>query len=112
MNLKHLSVKTKLSVAFGMLAAIVLIISGISLKALNDANDRFYGFVSGINARAEMAESIRTAVDDRALAVRNLVLVKAPADMEIEKTAVNDAEHRVSKTGWKNSMPWWPVLTT
>jgi len=95
MNLKHLSVKTKLSVAFGVLAAIVLIISGISLKALNDSNDRFYGFISGINARAEMAESIRTAVDDRALAVRNLVLVTAPADIAIEKTAVNDAEHRV-----------------
>jgi len=78
-----------------LLAVVVLIVSGMSLKSLNDANDRFYGFVNGINARAEMAESIRTAVDERAVAVRNLVLVSKPADVEIEKAAVVDAEQRV-----------------
>ncbi|PQV55068.1 methyl-accepting chemotaxis protein [Paraburkholderia sp. BL21I4N1] len=97
MNLSNLSVRAKLTGAFGVLAAIVLIVSGIALKALNDANDRFSGFVSGINARAAMAESVRTAVDDRAIAVRNLVLVTTPADVEVEKTAVSDAEHRVEE---------------
>ncbi|MDN7179424.1 methyl-accepting chemotaxis protein [Caballeronia sp. SEWSISQ10-4 2] len=95
MNSNRLTVKAKLSVAFGLLAVVVLIVSVISLKSLNDANDRFYSFVNGINARAEMAESIRTAVDDRAMAVRNLVLVSAPADVDIEKAAVLDAEQRV-----------------
>jgi hypothetical protein len=95
MNFKHLSVKAKLSAAFGLLATVVLIVSGISLKELNDANDRFSGYVSGINARAEMAEAVRTAVDDRAIAVRNLVLVTAPADVELEKAAVTAAEQRV-----------------
>jgi methyl-accepting chemotaxis protein len=95
MNFKHLSVKVKLSAAFGLLATVVLIVSGISLKELNDANDRFSGYVSGINARAEMAESIRAAADDRAMAVRNLVLVTTPADVEIEKAAVSNAEEKV-----------------
>ncbi|MGC2970414.1 methyl-accepting chemotaxis protein [Paraburkholderia aspalathi] len=95
MNLKQLTVKAKLAIAFGLLTIVVLVVSGISLKALNDANDRFYGFVNGINARAEMAESIRTAVDDRAMAVRNLVLVTTPTDVGIEKAAVLDAENRV-----------------
>src|SRR5471030_472762 len=95
MNSNRLTVKTKLSIAFGLLAVVVLIVSGISLKSLNDANDRFYGFVNGINARAEMAEAIRSAVDDRAVAVRNLVLVSTPADVDIEKAAVLDAEQRV-----------------
>ena len=95
MNSKRLTVRGALSIAFGLLAIVVLIVSGMSLKSLNDANDRFYGFVNGINARAEMAESIRTAVDERAVAVRNLVLVTKPADVEIEKAAVVDAEQRV-----------------
>jgi methyl-accepting chemotaxis protein-1 (serine sensor receptor) len=77
------------------LALIVLIVSALSLKALNDAHDRFSGYISGINARAEAAQAVRTAVDDRAMAVRNLVLVTTPADVEIEKAAVTDAEHRV-----------------
>ncbi|RDK02039.1 methyl-accepting chemotaxis protein [Paraburkholderia lacunae] len=95
MNFKNLTVKVKLSVAFGVLAAIVLILSGISLKELDDANSRFAGYVAGINARAEMAQSIRAAAADRAIAVRNLVLVTTPADIEIEKAAVSDAEDRV-----------------
>lgn len=95
MNLKSLSVKAKLTWTFGVLAAMVMIVSGIALKSLNDANDRFSGFISGINARADMAESVRTAVDDRAMAVRNLVLVTTPTDVETEKAAVSDAEHRV-----------------
>ncbi|WP_395071207.1 methyl-accepting chemotaxis protein [Paraburkholderia silvatlantica] len=95
MNLHHLSVKAKLTGAFGILAVIVLAVSGLSLKQLNDANDRFSGYVSGIKARADMAEAVRTAVDDRAMAVRNLVLVTTPADIEVEKAAVDDAERRV-----------------
>ena len=95
MNLNQLSVKAKLTGAFGVLAVIVLIVSGLALKQLNDANDRFAGYIRGINARADMAQAVRTAVDDRAVAVRNLVLVTTPADIELEKAAVNEAEARV-----------------
>ena len=95
MNFKYLTVKAKLSLAFGVMAAIVLILSGISLKELDDANNRFSGYIAGINARAEVAEAIRAAAADRAIAVRNLVLVTTPADIEIEKAAVSDAEDRV-----------------
>ncbi|EDT12067.1 methyl-accepting chemotaxis sensory transducer [Paraburkholderia graminis C4D1M] len=95
MNFHNLSEKAKLTAAFGSLAVVVMIVSGISLIALNDANERFAGFISGINARAQMAESVRNAVSDRAIAVRNLVLVSSPADIDVEKAAVLDAEKRV-----------------
>ncbi|CAB3726867.1 methyl-accepting chemotaxis protein [Paraburkholderia rhynchosiae] len=98
MNFNNLSEKAKLTVAFGSLAVVVLIVSAISLNALNDENQRFASFVSGINARAQMAESVRAAVDDRAMAVRNLVLVSSPADIELEKAAVLDAEKRVESS--------------
>jgi len=95
MKTKKLSVKATLTIAFGALAAIVLVSSALSLDALNESNNRFSGFVSGINGRAEMAESVRNAVDDRAMAVRNLVLVTKQADIESEKNAVISAEARV-----------------
>ncbi|MGG1945331.1 methyl-accepting chemotaxis protein [Trinickia sp. NRRL B-1857] len=95
MNWNRLTVKTKLTGAFAVLAVIVLIVSALSLEALNEANDRFSGYIKGINARADAAQAVRTAVDDRAMAVRNLVLVTTPSDIEIEKAAVTDAERRV-----------------
>ncbi|ACD20943.1 methyl-accepting chemotaxis protein [Paraburkholderia phytofirmans] len=92
MNLSNLSVKAKLTGAFGLFAAIVLIVSGISLKSLNDANDRFANFVSGVNARANIAAQVRTAVDRRAIAARNMALVTTPGDFETEKAAEAQAQ--------------------
>ncbi|ALB93778.1 methyl-accepting chemotaxis protein [Burkholderia pseudomallei] len=95
MNFQNMTVSTKLTLAFGALVGLVLLVSVLALHALGDANDRFASYVSGISARAEAAEQVRTAVDRRAIAARNLVLVTKPADVELEKAAVTQAEDDV-----------------
>ncbi|WP_327205006.1 methyl-accepting chemotaxis protein [Paraburkholderia kururiensis] len=95
MNFRQMTVRAKLTVTFGLLAALVLLVSGLALRSLGDANERFADYVSGISARAELAEQIRTAVDQRAIAARNLVLVTKPGDIEIEKAAVTQAHEEV-----------------
>ncbi len=50
----------------------------------------------GINARADMAVQVRSAVDRRAIAVRNLVLVAKPENLEIEKAQVARAHEDVA----------------
>lgn len=71
--------------------------AGLSLKSLNDANERFVNYVEGINARAALADSIRNAVDRRAIAARNLVLVTKPADLDAEKAEVAQAHQDVTE---------------
>ncbi|MFM0190151.1 methyl-accepting chemotaxis protein [Paraburkholderia nemoris] len=95
MTLKNLTIKTKLVAGFGMLSVVVVVVSGLSLKALSDSTDGFSNFVHGINARADMAVQVRTAVDRRAIAARNLVLVTKPQDLEIEKADVTRAHEDV-----------------
>ena len=95
MTLKHLTIKTKLIAGFGMLSFVVVAVSGLSLKALSDSTDGFSNFVHGINARADMAVQVRTAVDRRAIAARNLVLVTKPQDLEVEKADVTRAHEDV-----------------
>jgi len=92
---KNMSVKAQLSASFGFLALIVLIVSGISLMALHEANNRFSGYVAGISARARVAEDVRTAVDRRAIAERNMALVTTPADFEEERLAETHAQRDV-----------------
>ncbi|WP_321957812.1 methyl-accepting chemotaxis protein [Burkholderia cenocepacia] len=84
-----MSIKTKLLGGFGLLAAIVVIVSGVALKALSDTNTEFSRYMNGINARANLSAQIRTAVDRRAIAARNLVLVTKPSDVEAELAEVN-----------------------
>jgi len=95
MTLQNFTVRSKLGWAFGILTLLVMIVSGLSLKSLSSANDRFSSYVNGLDARVKMAESVRTAIDRRAIAARNLVLVTGEADLELEKAAVLKADEDV-----------------
>jgi len=73
----NLTVRAKLTWAFGLLALTVLLISCFAVKSLSDANQRFEGFVNGIAERVDTAGQVRSAVSRRAIAARNLVLVNS-----------------------------------
>ena len=93
-----MNIRTRLSATFAGLALIVLVVAGASVKSLSDANQRFSHFIDGNDARAAMADSLRKAVDMRAIAARNLVLVSKPADMVIEKALVFKAHEQVGSS--------------
>ncbi|WP_250453510.1 methyl-accepting chemotaxis protein [Caballeronia sp. ATUFL_M2_KS44] len=96
MNLQNITIKNKLIAGFGVLAVLVVLVAGMSLRALSAATDGFAHYVHGINARADVAAEIRAAVDRRAIAARNLVLVTKPADVELEKNEALRAHADVS----------------
>ena len=89
--MNNMTVRAKLTWAFGGLAMMVLLIAGLAVKTLGDANERFEGYVNGINARANTAHLVREAIDLRAIAARNLVLVTKPEDVAVEKDVVTKA---------------------
>ena len=95
MTFNNMTVRARLTAAFGGLAALVLVVAGVSLTSLADANERFAGYVNGVNARANVADHFSNAVDARAIAARNLVLVSKPADLEVERAAVTKAHAEV-----------------
>ncbi|KVN04620.1 methyl-accepting chemotaxis protein [Burkholderia stagnalis] len=95
MKIARISIKTKLLGGFGLLAAIVLIVSGMALNALSDTNNEFSRYMNGVNARAALSAQVRTAVDQRAIAARNLVLVTKPDDVALELAEVQRAHKEV-----------------
>ena len=118
MNLRTWTVKTKLYAAFTALALLVALVSVSALQALDDANRNLTRFVDGVNARAQLAEQVRAAMDSRAIA-RATLLVNTPADLDMEKSAVY-AAHAEVKTrldqlkalvaapGWVRARPGRP----
>ena len=95
MKIARITIKSKLLGGFGLLAAVVVIVSGMALKALSDTNDEFSRYMNGLNARANQSAKIRTAVDRRAIAARNLVLVNTPSDIQAELADVQQAHKDV-----------------
>ncbi|CAB3762328.1 methyl-accepting chemotaxis protein [Paraburkholderia solisilvae] len=96
MILKNLTIKIRLFAGFSTVAAIAFFISIVSLYSLGTTTDAFSQFVHGIDARAQVAAEVRAAVDRRAIAARNLVLVTKQSDLDMEKDAVTRAHEDVS----------------
>lgn len=93
--LRDTSIKIKLWLAFGSLVTLVVVMSGLVIREVGAANDRFTAFVHGIQARADAAHEVRQAVDLRAIAARNLVLVNSVADVNAEMAIVQKAHAAV-----------------
>ncbi len=84
--MRNFTIKKQLTVAFGMLALLALVVSLFALRGLSAANERFSGYVLGSSARQDMASLVRTMASRRAIGVRDMVLVAAPQERESAKT--------------------------
>jgi len=91
MKLSNLRLRSKLMLGFASLAAVVLLVSGLALNSLSRSNGRFTGYLEGVGERERLVNDVRGAAERRAVAARNLVLVTAVADRDLEKGAVTRA---------------------
>lgn len=82
------TVRTQLTLAFGLLVFFLIGISILSVRSFSNFNASFDQYVNGITARANTAHRVRDAIDMRAVAARNLVLVTKPEDLESERKQV------------------------
>ena len=98
MRTNNLSVKAKLMLGFAALSVLVLIVSGLALRSLANADDRFNGYLQGVGQRERLSNEILSAATRRAIAARNLVLVDQAADRDIEKAAVTQAHQDMQTT--------------
>ncbi|RQO61929.1 methyl-accepting chemotaxis protein [Paucibacter sp. KBW04] len=90
-----MTVRARLALAFGFLAFVMSLVSGLCLYSLREADERFGDFVNGVNARANTAAALSLAVDKRAIAARNLVLLSKPEDLKAEHAEVSQAHAQV-----------------
>jgi methyl-accepting chemotaxis protein-1 (serine sensor receptor) len=98
MSLRKLTVRSRLAVAFGSLAAIVLVVSLLAVRALRQGHEDYASYVGEASVRLALANDVLDATNARAIAARNLVLVSSAADRESEKVAVTQSHEKVSAT--------------
>lgn len=96
--MNKLTIRARLLSSYGLLGFAFLLFSMLFLTSLQAANDNFHQYVSGIGARQNMVNTFREAVDMRALAARNLVLVTTAQDFAVEKAAVDKAHAEVGSS--------------
>lgn len=87
----------RLAIGFGAVSLIVVLVVAMSLRALASDQQQLGDFVDGVNARAAVAQQLRQAVDKRAIAARNLVLLEDKAALRAEHKAVVVAHEAVGR---------------
>jgi methyl-accepting chemotaxis protein len=91
MNINNMRIRTQLTVAFGTLVVLVLVVSTLGLMGLKDAHDRFSNHVTGISEREALATDVRILANRRAIGVRDMVLVKSTQDQASARTMATTA---------------------
>jgi len=79
------SVKKQLSLAFGTLAVLVLLVNILALRGMHSASLRFSEYLNGEAARETLALDVRIFASHGAVVVRDLVLMKAMDDRKAAK---------------------------
>src|SRR5688572_16406031 len=96
MSFKHTTVRTQLTLGFGVLVVIVLAVVLLSINALSQANNRFKTHVQQVSAREAAVNLILSGVKDSSLNIYGLVLVSEAADIEAGKRQVAAAEEKTA----------------
>jgi methyl-accepting chemotaxis protein len=97
MDFHHRTVTQKLSMAFAVLIALLIVVSILSLRSLGGAQADFQRLVTNEFHRGGLARDMQEGANARAIAARNLILLSNPADVQAETAAVQAAHERVQE---------------
>ena len=93
-----LSVRAKLAWCFGILTVFVGLVSGLGAWRLESERLRFEHFVERTDQRLRMAHELLEATQQRAIAARNLLIVRDEATIALEKESVRKAHEAVQSS--------------
>jgi methyl-accepting chemotaxis protein len=91
----RISTRTLLYASYASLLTLILLIAGISLYNLAEADREFSHYIAGVEARTRLASQLSESVKDRAIALRNLALNSEPAARGSQRPAIQAREQDV-----------------
>jgi methyl-accepting chemotaxis protein len=96
-DMSQLTVRARLLLAFGALAALVLLVSVIAGVSLSASQGRFATYLERDARRVQLATDMLDAANARAIAARNLVLMASESDRKAASEAVQRSHAAVNE---------------
>ncbi len=87
----NIRIRARLLIAFATMAAVVFGVVVFAIHSLGRADERFRDYLSGIAQMEQLASEVQNAAGRRAIAARNLVLIRSAAEREHELADVRQA---------------------
>ena len=83
-EMKNIKVSTRLQAGFGLLTAFMLVLAAIAFYGLSELDASLDGIARVNNEETRLANELRSSIQDRAIALRNLALISDPRDVAQE----------------------------
>jgi methyl-accepting chemotaxis protein len=92
MNFSNLRIGTRLGAGFGVVVVLLALITGIGITELVEEHTTLKALVEQSGQRLEDTANLRGAVSRRAIVARNLVLLKDPSQIAVERSVLERSQ--------------------
>jgi methyl-accepting chemotaxis protein len=84
MKLGNYKIGTRLAASFGVMLCIVIGVAGVGINRMGEMEQRMQDIISVNDVESSLATEMRATVDDRMIALRNVVLLQTDEEMQPE----------------------------
>ncbi|MYM28682.1 HAMP domain-containing protein [Duganella sp. CY15W] len=88
MKLGNYKIGTRLAASFGVMLCIVIGVAGVGINRMGEMEQRMQDIISVNDVESSLATEMRATVDDRMIALRNVVLLQTDEEMQPEAERV------------------------
>jgi methyl-accepting chemotaxis protein len=92
--MKGLTIAKRLGMGFGLVAVFLLVVIGLGLNSMRQIQDRMDEITKINGVETKLAQTMDLTVTERALAMRNLILLKEDKEIQIEIKRIAEQEKK------------------
>ena len=112
MKLQEMNVSTRLAVGFGLVVVLLLVVIGLGLASMRDVQGRLDEMTQVNDIQAQLAATMEQTVTERALALRNLILLQEDDEIQIEVKRIDDSGKKYAEASGKLAKMFGALATT
>ena len=94
MKWQNMTVAGRLAAGFGLVAALLMLVIGLGLSSMRHIQDRLDEITKVNSVESALASTMDLTVTERALALRNLILLKEDKDIQIEVRRIAEQQKK------------------
>ncbi len=92
MAIRNMNVAKRLSLGFGLVCLLLVVVIVLGLASMREIHQRMVEITKVNDVETQLAQTLDLTVTERALALRNLILLKDPKEIQIEVKRISDQE--------------------
>ncbi len=97
MNDKSMKVRTRLSLGFGAMVTVLLLVAGVGIVKMAQIEQRLEDIVNVNNVEVGLVTGMRATVSDRMIALRNLAIMTEQSDLKLELERIKGQSARYAE---------------